>query len=183
MSIPMFRRKPNGLEYVKNAYFIQTEVLRLVSKLNKKWTYIYIIPIEKYVCKQAELVSMANSINPSRCEDILIRRMFLLLSKSCLDVLDKKLTDMVDILYSNPVGCFSRKNGKRYTSGEAIEMLDKKLEVLGCAFDKQYKLLKGVLDSDRKRLSKIPDYNIASDEELINLMVSKYVKVMVFDNF
>ena len=182
MSIPMFRRKPNGLEYVENAYFIQTEVLRLVSKLNKKWTYIYTIPIEKYVCKQAELVSMANSINPSRCEDILIRRMFLLLSKSCLDVLDKKLTDMVDILYSNPVGCFSRKNGKRYTSGEAIEMLDKKLEVLGCAFDKQYKLLKGVLESDNKKLKKINDKEI-DDDQIIDLLVSKFVKKMIFDNF
>ena len=96
---------------------------------------------------------------------------------------DKKLTDIVDILYSNPVGCFSRKNGKRYTSSEAMEMLDKKLEVLGCAFDKQYKLLKGVLDSDRKKLSKVPEYKVASDEELINLMVSKCVKSMIFDNF
>ena len=183
MSIPKFKRKPSGLEYVENAYFIQTEVLRLASKLDKKWTYIYIIPIEKYVCRQAELVSMANAINPSRSEDILYRRMLLLFSKSCLDVLDKKLTEMVDILYCNPIGCFSRKNGKRYTSGEAIEMLDKKLEVLGCAFDKQYKLLKGVLDSDRKKLSKVPDYKVASDEELINLMVSKCVKSMIFDNF
>ena len=58
MSIPKFKRKPNGLEYVDNAYVIQVETLRLVSKLNKKWTNIYIIPIEKYVCKQAELVSM-----------------------------------------------------------------------------------------------------------------------------
>lgn len=41
MSIPKFKRKLSGLEYVENAYFIQTEVLRLASKLNKKWTYIY----------------------------------------------------------------------------------------------------------------------------------------------
>ena len=43
MSIPKFKRKPNGLEYVDNAYVIQVETLRLVSKLNKKWTNIYII--------------------------------------------------------------------------------------------------------------------------------------------
>lgn len=87
MSIPKFKRKPNGLEYVDNAYVIQVETLRLVSKLNKKWTNIYIIPIEKYVCKQAELVS-----------------------KCCMDVLDKKLTDMVEVLYTNPKSCFGRKN-------------------------------------------------------------------------
>ena len=110
MSIPKFKRKPNGLEYVDNAYVIQVETLRLVSKLNKRWTNIYIVPIEKYVCKQAELVSMANGVNPVRYEDILLRRVFLLLSKSCLDILDKKLTDMVEVLYTNPKSCFGRKN-------------------------------------------------------------------------
>ena len=182
MSIPKFKRKPNGLEYVDNAYVIQVETLRLVSKLNKKWTNIYIVPIEKYVCKQAELVSMANSVNPVRYEDILLRRILLLFSKCCMDVLDKKLTDMVDILYSNPVGCFSRKNGKRYTFGEAIEMLDKKLEILGTLYDKQYKLLKGVLESDNKKLKKINDKEI-DDDQIIDLLVSKFVKKMIFDNF
>ena len=110
MSIPKFKRKPNGLEYVDNAYVIQVETLRLVSKLNKKWTNIYIVPIEKYVCKQAELVSMANGVNPVRYEDILLRRILLLFSKCCLGVLDKKLTDMVEVLYTNPKSCFGRKN-------------------------------------------------------------------------
>ena len=101
MSIPKFKRKPNGLEYVDNAYVIQVETLRLVSKLNKKklnkkWTNIYIIPIEKYVCKQAEPVSMANGVNPVRYEDILLRRILLLFSKSCMDVLDKKLKKIND---------------------------------------------------------------------------------------
>lgn len=57
-----------------NVYVIQVENLRIASKLNKKWTNIYIIPIEKYVCKQAELVSMANSVNLVRYEDILLRK-------------------------------------------------------------------------------------------------------------
>ena len=96
MSIPKFKRKTNGLEYVDNAYVIQIETLRLVSKLNKKWTNIYIIPIEKYVCKQAELVSMTNSVNPVRYEDILLRRILLLFSKCCMDVLDKKLKKIND---------------------------------------------------------------------------------------
>ena len=182
MSIPKFKRKPNGLEYVDNSYVIQVETLRLVSKLNKKWTDIYIIPIEKYVCKQAELVSMANSVNPIRYEDILLRRVFLLLSKSCLDILDKKLTDMVEVLYTNPKSCFGRKNGKSYTISEAREMLDKRLEILGTLYDKQYKLLKGVLESDNKKLKKINDKEI-DDDKIIDLLVSKFVKKMIFDNF
>ena len=165
-----------------NAYVIQVETLRLVSKLNKKWTNIYIVPIEKYVCKQAELVSMANSINPVRYEDILLRRILLLFSKSCMDVLDKKLTDMVEVLYINPRSCFGRKNGKSYTVVEAREMLDKRLEILGTLYDKQYKLLKGVLESDNKKLKKINDNEI-DDDKIIDLLVSKFVKKMIFDNF
>ncbi len=52
MSIPKFKRKPNGLEYVNNAYVIQVETLRLFFKINKKLTNIYIILFEKYVCKK-----------------------------------------------------------------------------------------------------------------------------------
>ena len=38
MSIPKFKRKPNGLEYVDNSYVIQVETLRLVSKLKLLFT-------------------------------------------------------------------------------------------------------------------------------------------------
>ena len=55
---------------------------------------------------------MANGVNPIRYEDILLRRILLFFSKSCMDVLDKKLTDMVEVLYTNPKSCFGRKNGK-----------------------------------------------------------------------
>ena len=133
-----------------NAYVIQVKNLRIVSKLNKKWTNIYIIPIEKYVCKQAELVSMANSVNPVRYEDILLRSILLIFSKCCMDVLDKKLTDMV--------------------------------EILGTLYDKQYKLLKDVLESDNKKLKKINDKEI-DDDQIIDLLVSKFVKKKIFDNF
>ena len=122
---------------------------------------------------------MANSVNPVRYEDILLRRVFLLLSKSCLDILDKKLTDMVEVLYTNPKSCFGRKNGRSYT---VAEMLDKRLEILGTLYDKQYKLLKGVLESDNKKLKKINDKEI-DDDQIIDLLVSKFVKKIIFDNF
>ena len=67
-----------------------------------------------------------------------------------MDVLDKKLTDMV--------------------------------EILGTLYDKQYKLLKGVLESDNKKLKKINDINI-DDDHIIDLFVSKFVKKIIFDNF
>ena len=61
-------------------------------------------------------------------------------------------------------------------------MLDKRLEILGTLYDKQYKLLKGVLESDNKKLKKINDKEI-DDDQIIDLLVSKFVKKMIFDNF
>ena len=42
---------------------------------------------------------------------------------------------MVRVLYMNPSKCFSRKNGKNYSTIEAIIMLDKRLEELGVNCD------------------------------------------------
>ena len=61
-------------------------------------------------------------------------------------------------------------------------MLDKRLEILGTLYDKQYKLLKGVLENDNKKLKKINDKEI-DDDQIIDLLVSKFVKKMIFDNF
>ena len=61
-------------------------------------------------------------------------------------------------------------------------MLDKRLEILGTLYDKQYKLLKCVLESDNKKLKKINDKEI-DDDKIIDLLVSKFVKKMIFDNF
>ena len=42
--------------------------------------------------------------------------------------------------------------------------------------------LKGVLESDNKKLKKINDKEI-DDDKIIDLLVSKFVKKMIFDNF
>lgn len=49
-------------------------------------------------------------------------------------------------------------------------MLDKRLEILGTLYDKQYKLLKGVLESDNKKLKKINDKEI-DDNHIIYLLI------------
>ncbi len=64
----------------------------------------------------------------------------------------KKTNGYVRILYMNPSKCFSRKNGKNYTTSEATKMLDNRLEELGINFNCQYNLIKGVLESDKKSM-------------------------------
>ena len=41
MSIPKFKRKPSGLDYVDNAFEIQNEIMNLASKLSARWARIY----------------------------------------------------------------------------------------------------------------------------------------------
>ena len=69
MSVPKFKRKPSGLDYVDNAYNLQTEIMNLCSKLSARWARIYQQPIDKLACLQADLVNMAYSINPVNYED------------------------------------------------------------------------------------------------------------------
>lgn len=86
--------------------------------------------------------------------------------------------DMVRILYNNPSKCFSRKNGKNYAFSEATIMLDKKLETLGVKYQRQYDLLKGVINSDKKKSSKILKDDI-TDKELMEILVSKTIEVVL----
>ena len=121
MSVPKFKRLPNGLDYVDNAYELQKEVMILALKLSARWARIYQQPIDNLACKQADFVNMACSINCQNIEDFITRRWLLKMSKACLQALEKRLMDMVRILYMNPAKCFSRKNGKNYTTKEATK--------------------------------------------------------------
>ena len=41
MSVPRFKRKTSGIDYVDNAYEHQMEVMNLCSKLSARWARIY----------------------------------------------------------------------------------------------------------------------------------------------
>lgn len=57
-------------------------------------------------------------------------------------------------------------------------MLDKKLETLGVKYQRQYDLLKGVINSDKKKSSKILKDDI-TDKELMEILVSKTIEVVL----
>ena len=177
MSVPKFKRKPSGLDYVDNAFELQKEIMNLASKLSARWARIYQQPVDKFACLQADLVNMAYSINPITCEDFITRRWLLKMSRACLQALEKRLMDMVRVLYMNPSKCFSRKNGKNYTTSEATKMLDNRLEELGVKFDRQYNLIKGVLEADKKKYDKIKKTDI-TDDEIIKILISKYFQII-----
>ena len=182
MSVPKFKRKPSGLEYIDNAYELQQEIMNLCSKLSARWARIYQQPIDKLAFLQADLVNMAYSITPQNNEDYLIRRIFLLLSRCCLNAMEVRITAMVSVLYNNPSKCFNRKNGKNYSYNDSYRLalkkikLDKKLENLGVKYQRQYDLIKGVLAADKRKYGKLSSDNL-SDKEIIEIMVSKLFKI------
>ena len=40
MSVPRFKRKTSGLEYIDNVYSLQQEIMNLSSKLSARWARI-----------------------------------------------------------------------------------------------------------------------------------------------
>ena len=110
MSIPVFKRRPTGIEYVENAYEIQKEVMNLVSKLSARWARIYQQPIDRLACMHSDLTNMAYSINPTTSEDYITKRWLLKMSRASLQALEKRMMDMVRVLYTNPSRCFNRNN-------------------------------------------------------------------------
>ena len=76
--------------------------MNLASKLSARWARIYEQPIDKLACLQADLVNMAYGINPSSYEDYVTRRWLLKMSKASLQALEKRIMDMVRVLYMNP---------------------------------------------------------------------------------
>ena len=55
-------------------------------------------------------------------------------------------------------------------------MLDSRLEVLGVQFARQYDLIKGVLEADKKKYSKLIKKDI-DDKEIIEMMASKLIQI------
>ncbi len=76
MSVPRFKRKSSGLDYVDNAFELQVEVMNLCSKLSARWARIYQQPIDKLACLQADFANMVFSIIPTTNAYYLTRRIF-----------------------------------------------------------------------------------------------------------
>ena len=175
MTVQKFKRRPSGLDYVDNAFELQKDIMNLASKLSARWARIYTQPIDRMACLQADLVNMAYSIQVTHYEDYITKRWLIMMSKAVLTALERRVMDMVRVLYMNPSKCFSRKNGKNYTRNEAIKMLDNKLEELGVNYQRQYDLLKGVLSADKKKYEKLKVEDI-SDREVLEMLISKGIQ-------
>ena len=52
MSVPRFKRRESGMEYVDNAFNLQKDIMNLASKFSARWAkYISNQLINMHVCK------------------------------------------------------------------------------------------------------------------------------------
>ena len=89
MTVPKFKRRPSGLDYVDNAFELQKDIMNLASKLSARWARIYTQPIDRMPCLQADLVNMAYSIQVSHYEDYITKRWLIIMSKAVLTALER----------------------------------------------------------------------------------------------
>lgn len=156
MSVLKRKRKLSTMEFVTNAQDIEKQSLDFVKRLSPKNARIYQDQVVRLASLQFNLVYVANEIFPTNTAEYQVRRLLMGVSKAVLHVLDTKMASVYECLMENPQEAFNRKNGKPIPKAEAIAILDRMAEELGCNIDKQDALLKGVRDSDKERAKTLP---------------------------
>ncbi len=164
MSVILRKRTVSKMEYVTTAYSIEKQCIDFVKRLTPKNARIYQDKVIRLAMLQSDLSYVANEIFPTNTAEYQVRRILHGLSMAVLHALDKRMADVYDALMDNPQEAFNRKNGSPIAKAEAIAILDRMAEQLGCDIDKQDTLLKGIRDSDRERSKTLPpaDPQIAS---------------------
>ena len=156
MSVLKNKRHLSKMEYVTNAYAIEKYSTDFTKRLSVKNARLYQKPVARLAMIQSDLAYIANEIFPTNLAEYQIRRILLAVSMAVLHALDKRMSDVYEMLMVNPQEAFNRKNGKPIPNAEAIKILDRMAEDLGCMIDDQDSLLKGVRDSDKSRFSGLP---------------------------
>ncbi|MDD3337826.1 MAG: hypothetical protein PHS82_03105 [Lachnospiraceae bacterium] len=180
MSVLKNKRSVSSMQYVANAYHIESMVFDFVKRLSAQNQRILQGPSCKLASLQADAVYIANEIYPTNAVEYQIRRALLALSKATLHALDKRMSDVYGILIQNPQGAFCRKNGKPVSPKDAEAILNRMAEELGCMIDAQDKLIKGVRDKDKERFSQINEGSISNQ---VTILVESFVKSVFYQIF
>ena len=164
MSVLKSKRSTSKMEYVTNGYAIESYSLDFTKRLSTKNARLFQEPVKRLAMLQADTAYIANEIYPTNRAEYQVRRALLGVSMATLHALDKRMSDVYEILMVKPSDAFNRKNGKPIPEAEAKAILEKMAETLGDMIDTQDALIKGVRDSDKERFGRLPpaDPQIAS---------------------
>lgn len=167
MSVLQRKRTTSKMEYVTNAYAIEKQSLDFVKRLTPRNARLYQDHVVKLAMLQSDIAYVANEIFATNKAEYQLRRLLHGVSMALLHALDKRMSDVYEALMDNPQDAFNRKNGKPIERAEAIAILDRMAEQLGCAIDFQDTLLKGIRDSDKERSTALPTADPAVSTALV----------------
>lgn len=150
MSILASKRKENQAEYVAKARKIHVETLNFLSRLSSRYGRMLGPETAKLAAEVEIYAEKANGIYPSSPGCVVLRERHLLEAKASLNALDGQLGFCFEVMALNPEGCYRTQDGLMEAKN-ASRKLDKTAERLGALIDEEYRLLQGVLDSDKRR--------------------------------
>ena len=152
MSVLKQRRTVSKAEFVNTANQIYIETLNFLTRLSARYARLVAEPTAKLAGEVKDLCEKANSIFPSDAQRVNLRTAHLLEARASLMALDSRLTDCYLIMNQNPEGCFTTAKGKAVPASEATEKLDKMAQSLGDLINRENELLKGQIESTKRRL-------------------------------
>ena len=152
MSVLKQKRTTSKAEFVNTANQIYIETLNFLTRLSARYSRLMAEPTAKLAGEVKDFSEKANSIFPSDAQRVDLRTAHLLEARASLMALDSRLTDCYLIMNQNPEGCFTTAKGKAVPASEATEKLDKMAQSLGDLIDRENELLKGQIESTKRRL-------------------------------
>lgn len=147
MSVLQSKRSVASTEFVNTARDIYIETLSFLTKLSHKYSRLVATQIAELAGEVMDFCIKANEIFPNSEANKELRKECLLKARSSLGALDNRLSICYELMNRNPQGCFE----KNVSSSEAKDKLSKMTEKVGNLIDAEFKLIKGVLESDRHR--------------------------------
>ena len=151
MSVLKSRRLPSKADYVNTANQIYVETMQFLTRLSSRYARLMAGEPAKLAAELIEHTEKANKIFPSEEQRKDIRRAHLLEAQATLSALDVSLLHCYLMMIQNPQGCFTTASGKTVSPSEAEERLDRISQNIGELIDQEETLLRGILNSDKKR--------------------------------
>ena len=151
MSVLKSRRLPSKADYVNTANQIYVETMQFLTRLSSRYARLMAGEPAKLAAELIEHTEKANKIFPSDEQRKDIRRAHLLEAQATLSALDVSLLHCYLMMIQNPQGCFTTASGKTVSPREAEERLDRISQNIGELIDQEETLLRGILNSDKKR--------------------------------
>lgn len=140
-TIPASKRKTSSIEYVANAAKLFSYTLDCAQKLPKRWTFLLTERVVNCSAKVLEHAKAANSVYVTCAMDAELRRFHLLQAYCFAQALSSYVDEMFQRFPSrtdNGKPCISQASYLKWVE----------------SIDKEFDLLKGVMQSDKKRFDK-----------------------------